>query len=97
LLFELQFEVDARSEMEGTQMPTNCPSSFLPVNHKDTESRKLMNARIMGYHRLKNSIFVVLVKHICPTALFVPSFREGLSRVHMTDLPNSTHTTRQDP
>jgi len=34
--------------MDGTQMPTNMPSCFCPLNQRDTESRKLINAKMTG-------------------------------------------------
>jgi len=38
----------AKDKIEGTQIPTNIPSSFCPLNQRDTDKRKLIKANITG-------------------------------------------------
>jgi hypothetical protein len=38
---------DAAS-IDGTQIPTNIPSNFNPLNHSDTEYKNDMNAKTIG-------------------------------------------------
>lgn len=38
----------AKPKIEGTQIPTNIPSSLYPKNQSVTENKKLMNANSIG-------------------------------------------------
>ena len=38
----------ANPKIDGTQIPTNRPSSLQPINHNVTENKKLINAKIIG-------------------------------------------------
>ena len=38
----------ANDRIDGTQIPTNRPSSLIPPNHKDTENKKLIKAKRIG-------------------------------------------------
>jgi hypothetical protein len=38
----------ANPKIDGTQIPTNRPSSLYPINHNVTENKKLINAKIIG-------------------------------------------------
>ena len=38
----------AKHNIDGTQIPTNIPSSRCPLNQRETEIMKLINARIAG-------------------------------------------------
>lgn len=37
-----------KHNIEGTQIPTNIPSSFWPLNQSETDKIKLKKARIIG-------------------------------------------------
>tara|TARA_B100001540_G_scaffold263371_1_gene243125 strand:- start:512 stop:616 length:105 start_codon:yes stop_codon:yes gene_type:complete len=34
--------------MDGTQIPTKIPPSLSPLNHRNTENKKEINAKIIG-------------------------------------------------
>jgi len=38
----------ANPRIEGTHIPTKIPSSFIPLNHRDTEYKKERNAKMTG-------------------------------------------------
>ena len=38
----------ANPKIDGTQIPTNIPSSLYPLNHNVTENKKLINAKMIG-------------------------------------------------
>tara|TARA_B100001029_G_scaffold177835_1_gene183223 strand:- start:586 stop:732 length:147 start_codon:yes stop_codon:yes gene_type:complete len=37
-----------RARIDGTQIPTKIPASLSPENHKNTENKKEIKARIIG-------------------------------------------------
>ena len=36
------------AKMDGTQIPTNIPPSLSPVNHRVTENKNEINAKMIG-------------------------------------------------
>jgi|TARA_R110002124_G_C8838407_1_gene505314 hypothetical protein len=52
-----------KDRMEGTQMPTNIPSSLWPPNHSATEKRNEMNAAKI------NKIFPYFIRFTVTTIL----------------------------
>jgi hypothetical protein len=48
IIYFLVLKKLANPNIEGTQIPTNIPSSFKPLNHNDTENKKLKKAKMIG-------------------------------------------------
>ena len=42
------FKYEPKAKIDGTQIPTKIPSNWLPVNHKVTENKKEIKAKMIG-------------------------------------------------
>jgi len=58
--------------IEGTQIPTNTPSSLLPRNHKDTEKMKEAKAAIRKAHSERRIPLPLVIDDLLDAELRLP-------------------------